>query len=229
MQGIILVDKPVDWTSFDVVNYIRRQVADIEGKKPKNVKVGHAGTLDPFATGLLIVLVGKEYTRQAGDFSKKDKTYELTAILGKTSSTGDPEGEIKDVSDIKPTLEEIKSTLANYRGEIMQKPPAFSAIKIDGQRAYKLARQGKTVEIEPRRVTIKRLELNEYNYPELKLTAEVSSGTYIRSLVEDIGSDLKVCAYTRELRRTSIDEYDLSGAVSVSDPNLLQKLNKNVA
>src|SRR5450432_1853417 len=99
MQGMLLVDKPAGWTSFDVVNYVRRIVATHEGKKPKNVKVGHSGTLDPFATGLLILLVGKEYTRRAGEFSKLDKTYEVTLRLGETSSTGDPEGEITAVSD----------------------------------------------------------------------------------------------------------------------------------
>src|SRR3954453_18805515 len=102
MQGILLVDKPAGWTSFDAVNYIRKIVAQAEGKKPKQVKVGHTGTLDPFATGLLIILVGKEYTRRAGEFSKLDKTYEVTMKLGLTSSTGDPEGEIKAVSDTAP-------------------------------------------------------------------------------------------------------------------------------
>src|SRR6201999_2027786 len=99
MQGMLLVDKPAGWTSFDVVNYVRRMVATAEGKKPKNVKVGHTGTLDPFATGLLILLIGKEYTRRAGEFSKLDKTYEVTMRLGQTSTTGDPEGEITPVSD----------------------------------------------------------------------------------------------------------------------------------
>ena len=229
MEGIILVDKPADWTSFDVVNYIRRQVAETVGKKPKNVKVGHAGTLDPFATGLLIVLVGKNYTRQAADFSKKDKTYELSAILGKKSTTGDPEGEISDFNNRVPTLEEINEILDKYRGEIMQTPPIYSAIKVDGQRAYKLARQGKEVEIEPRQVTIKRLELISYEYPKLSLLAEVSSGTYIRSLVEDIGQDLGVGAYTEQLRRTAIDRFEVKHAAMPKSETILNQLNKNIA
>jgi len=224
MQGILLIDKPADWTSFDVVNYIRRQVAEVEGKKPKNVKVGHAGTLDPFATGLLIILVGKEYTRRAAEFTKKDKTYELTAKLGKTSTTGDPEGEISDVSDDKPTLSEVNLVLDKYRGEIMQTPPIYSAIKVDGQRAYKLARQGKIVEIEPRPVTIKKLELLSYEYPTLSLLAEVSSGTYIRSLVEDIGRDLNTGAYTDQLRRTRIDQFNIEESYEPKAKELLDNI-----
>src|SRR5689334_21503286 len=103
MQGILLVDKPAGWTSFDVVNYVRKIVAGVEGKKPKNCKVGHSGTLDPFATGLLILLIGKEYTRRASEFSKLDKTYEMPMRLGQTSTTGDPEGTLTDVSELIPT------------------------------------------------------------------------------------------------------------------------------
>lgn len=205
MQGILLVDKPTDWTSFDVVNYVRRIVATAEGKKPKNCKVGHSGTLDPFATGLLILLIGKEYTRRASEFSKLDKIYEMTMILGQTSTTGDPEGEITAASDRIPTQSEIEQAIAQFRGDISQTPPAFSAIKVNGVRAYKLAREGKEVVIAARPVSIRRLELVSYSYPEVKLIADVSSGTYIRTLVEDIGTVLKVGAYTAQLRRTSID------------------------
>src|SRR5580698_3795878 len=102
MQGILLVDKPAGWTSFDVVNYVRKIVAQAEDKKPKNVKVGHTGTLDPFATGLLVLLIGKEYTRRAGELAKLDKTYELTMRLGESSTTGDPEGEVTPISDTAP-------------------------------------------------------------------------------------------------------------------------------
>jgi tRNA pseudouridine55 synthase len=141
MQGILLVDKPAGWTSFDVVNYVRKKVAQAEGKKPKNVKVGHTGTLDPFATGLLIVLIGKDYTKRAAEFSKLDKTYEVTMCLGKTSSTGDPEGEIIPVSGKKPTLEELQAAVVKFTDQIEQTPPIYSAVKVGGQRAYKLARQ----------------------------------------------------------------------------------------
>ncbi len=214
MQGILLVDKPAGWTSFDVVNYVRKQVAAAEVKKPKHVKVGHTGTLDPFATGLLILLIGKEYTRRAGEFSKLDKTYEVTMKLGETSTTGDPEGEITPVSDKIPTEADIQKAIKNFVGEIEQTPPAYSAIKIDGQRAYKLARAGKEVKIDPRKVTINRLELVSYDYPEAKLIADVSSGTYIRTLVEDLGKTLATGAYTTALRRTQIQEYSIAQAVS---------------
>lgn len=217
MQGLLLVDKPTDWTSFDVVNYVRRIVATTEGKKPKNCKVGHTGTLDPFATGLLVLLVGKEYTRRASELSKLDKTYEVTLELGKTSTTGDPEGEITTVSGTIPTREALEQALEPFRGPIMQTPPAYSAIKIDGQRAYKLAREGKAVKIEPRPVTINRLELIEYTYPTVKLVADVSSGTYIRTLVEDIGTLLQTGAYTTELRRTSVGDYQINNATKVQE------------
>ncbi|HMH31175.1 MAG TPA: tRNA pseudouridine(55) synthase TruB [Methylomirabilota bacterium] len=215
MQGVLLVDKPASWTSFDVVNYVRRIVANAEGKKPKNVKVGHTGTLDPFATGLLVLLIGKEYTRKAGELSKVDKTYQVTMKLGETSSTGDPEGQITAVSTTAPSLEAIQAAVEGLRGQIEQVPPACSAIKINGQRAYKLAREGKEVIIEPRKVTINRLEITDYTYPEIELIADVSSGTYIRTLVEDLGKALKTGAYTTSLRRTTVGNYEISNAVQI--------------
>jgi tRNA pseudouridine55 synthase len=215
MQGLLLVDKPADWTSFDAVNYVRRMVAAAEGKKPKHVKVGHTGTLDPFATGLLILLIGKEYTRRAGELSKLDKTYEVTMILGKTSSTGDPEGKIKAVSDTTPDLEALTGAVEGFRGVISQVPPAYSAIKVNGQRAYKLAREGKEVVIEPRQVTVNSLEIVSYDYPEVKLVTNVSSGTYIRVLVEDIGALLGTGAYTSALRRTTVGGFKIEDSVPV--------------
>jgi tRNA pseudouridine55 synthase len=212
MQGILLIDKPEGWTSFDAVNYIRKLVAQAEGKKPKQVKVGHTGTLDPFATGLLVLLVGKEYTRRAGEYSKMDKTYEVTVRLGATSSTGDPEGEITPISDAVPTREALQGVLERFTGTIEQVPPAYSAIKINGQRAYALARQGKTVAIEPRTVTINKLELLDYTYPHARLLTSVSSGTYIRSLAADIGDALGTGAYTEALRRTSVGTWEVGNA-----------------
>ncbi len=231
MQGLLLVDKPASWTSFDVVNYVRRIVAAAEGKKPKNVKVGHTGTLDPFATGLLVLLIGKEYTRRAGEFSKLDKTYEVTMKLGETSTTGDPEGEITPfatkngaVSDTTPDLEALQRSVEGFRGQIMQVPPAYSAIKVGGQRAYKLARAGKEVIIEARPTTIHRLAITDYTYPEAHLVARVSSGTYIRTLVEDIGKALGTGAYTTQLRRTTVGSYDIGQATEVKQPNLLDHI-----
>lgn len=217
LQGLLLVDKPAGWTSFDAVNYTRKIAAAAEGKRPKQIKVGHAGTLDPFATGLLVVLVGKAYTKRAAEFSKLDKTYEVVMHLGATSSTGDPEGDIAPVSDTVPTEEALLEALKRFTGPIRQVPPAFSAVKIGGQRAYKLARAGKKVEIEPRTVTINSLELLDYTYPVVKFVTDVSSGTYIRSLVEDIGQALGTGAYTQALRRTRIAGLSVEGALLPGD------------
>jgi tRNA pseudouridine55 synthase len=217
MQGVLLVDKPAEWTSFDVVNYVRKMVAQAEDKRPKQIKVGHTGTLDPFATGLLVLLIGKEYTKKAGEFAKQDKTYEVTMRLGQSSSTGDPEGEITQtaVSGTAPTEEALQQALQRFKGVIQQVPPAYSAVKVNGRRAYKLAREGKAVEIEPRQVTINRLELTDYHYPEAQLIADVSSGTYIRSLVADIGEAVGTSAYTTALRRTAAGDFSLQNAVSL--------------
>ena len=226
MQGILLVDKPAGWTSFDVVNYVRKIVAQAEGKRPKQLKVGHTGTLDPFATGLLVLLIGKDYTKRAAELSKLDKTYEVTMCLGQTSSTGDPEGKIVAASDNVPTEAELRATLKKFTGVLQQTPPAYSAIKVDGQRAYKLARAGKEVKIKPRQVTINKLELVGYNYPEVKFVTDVSSGTYIRTLVEDIGKASGTGAYTSALRRTKIASYDAKDAMepkSISINNIIER------
>lgn len=219
MQGLLLVDKPADWTSFDVVNYVRRIVATVEDKKPKNCKVGHTGTLDPFATGLLVLLVGKEYTRKAESLTKLDKTYEVTMKLGFSSSTGDPEGDITAVSGTAPTEEALAGAVERFRGPISQVPPAYSAIKVNGVRAYKLAREGREVAMEARTVTINSLEIVSYDYPLVRLVANVSSGTYIRTLVEDIALAAGTVAYTTELRRTTVGEYKIGDAVGVKALN----------
>jgi tRNA pseudouridine55 synthase len=215
VQGILLIDKPKGWTSFDVVNYVRKIVAQAEGKKPKNTKVGHTGTLDPQATGLLVLLVGKTYTRRAQELMKLDKTYEVTMRLGQTSTTGDTEGEITAVSDDKPTGGAIAAVLMTFTGNIMQTPPIFSAMKVNGQRAYKLAREGKQVTLEARPVTIYRNELGNYAYPLVTFTSEVGSGTYIRSLVEDLGRSLKTGAYMSDLRRTRVGEFLIENSLPV--------------
>lgn len=209
---IILADKPAGISSFGVVARIRRQLSEQAGKK---VKVGHTGTLDPFATGLMILLSGT-YTRRAGEFSKLDKVYEATITLGATSSTGDPEGEITahSVASI-PDEARVREVLCQFIGHITQTPPAFSAIKVNGQRAYKLARSGQAVDMPPRQVTIYAIELMEYHYPTVKIRSHVSSGTYIRTLAQDIGGALGTGAYTTELRRTKVGDYDVADAVSV--------------
>lgn len=211
-DGIILIDKPAGMSSFGVVARVRRQLSQHFGKK---MKVGHTGTLDPFATGLMILVVGAE-CKNAQKYSKLDKTYKATIVLGKTSSTGDPEGEITKVSNKKVTQAEIEHILPQFTGEITQTPPAFSAIKVGGRRAYKLAREGKKVDIPARKVTVYSLEMIDYEYPELKIRTNVSSGTYIRTLAEDIGKSLNVGAYCSELRRTTVGMYKLEDADSIS-------------
>lgn len=253
---ILLIDKPAGWTSFDVVAKIRGKIrADYtaKGEKPtkRQLKVGHAGTLDPFATGLLIILLG-DATKKASDFLKLDKTYEFTAKLGEVSTTGDPEGTIVSyvarskeqgasgssvIPDLirdpvnknersesasfqksktnNPTPDEIRQVLKSFIGEITQIPPAYSAIKIDGKRAYKLAREGKSFEIPSRKVTISKLQVISYEYPYLKCVCDVSSGTYIRTLVEDIGKSLNTGAYCTQLRRTRIADYHIEDAQTV--------------
>lgn len=224
VKGILLVDKPKTWTSFDVVNHVRKIVAKEEGKKPKNVKVGHTGTLDPLATGLLVLLIGKEYTKRAGEFSKLDKTYEVTIKLGETSTTGDEEGEKTVVSATIPDRKAVVEALGRFEGPIMQVPPAYSAMKINGQRAYKLARKGEKVELEARPVTIYSSELTDYSYPYVKFTSKVSSGTYIRSLAEDIGKELGVGAYMSDLRRTTVGQFSIKEARNHDDAELLRYL-----
>ncbi len=215
MQGLLLVDKPSEWTSFDVVNYIRTALARSAGVKPKSIKVGHIGTLDPLATGLLVILIGKDYTRRATELTKLDKVYEVTMHLGCVSSTGDDEGEKHFVSDRIPTKSEIRIVLSRFTGHLDQVPPAFSAIKVQGRRAYSLARAGQSVVLQSRPIMILQNVLKVYNYPLVHFVSTVSSGTYIRALVADIGKELKTGAYMSDLRRTKIGKYCVEDAVTV--------------
>ena len=225
MNGILLVDKPKGWTSFDVVNYVRGMVARIEGKKPRNVKVGHTGTLDPAATGLLVLCVGKA-TKQVPMLIKQDKTYEVELTLGKTSTTQDQEGEIIEVSTNQPLENEVHKVVASFVGTSQQVPPAFSALKIGGKRAYDLARAGKEVVLEPRTISIDWIHDISYAYPTVHFTARVGSGTYIRALARDIGEKLGCGAYMSELRRTEIGAENVVQAYAVSSltEELLQKI-----
>lgn len=210
-NDMVLIDKPAGITSFGVVARVRRRLSEQLGKK---AKVGHTGTLDPFATGLMIIVTGKE-CRNAMSYSKLDKEYEATIRLGQTSTTGDPEGEITDVSSAQPSRDAVEAALKQFTGEITQRPPIFSAIKINGRRAYDLARKGEAVEIPERQVTVYTLELLDYTYPNIRIRTHVSSGTYIRSLAEDIGKVLGTGAYCSELRRTKVGEWDIAGAVVI--------------
>ncbi|MBP5512234.1 tRNA pseudouridine(55) synthase TruB [Candidatus Saccharibacteria bacterium] len=212
-EEIILIDKPDNMSSFGVVARVRRKLRDRFNKK---VKVGHTGTLDPFATGLLIILAGRA-TKKSDEFLKKDKEYEATVYLGKTSTTGDIEGEITETSKKVPTRAEIEATCEKFVGEIEQTVPAYSAVKINGERAYKLARKGEEVEMPTRKVAIYSLDVISYNYPELKIRTHVSSGTYIRTLGEDIGKVLGTGAYLTALRRTKIADYKVEDAIKLDD------------
>ncbi len=218
VEGILLIDKPSGWTSHDVVAKTRR----ILGEKTHNkkIKVGHTGTLDPMATGLLILVIGG-YTKRAGEFSKLDKTYEAELTLGSVSDTGDGDGKISHVSDLKPSQKQIEEAINSFIGEIKQIPPAYSAIKVDGQRSYKAARAGKPIQLEPRVVNIYSIDDVTYEYPKLSFSVSVSSGTYVRSLASDIGAKLGSGAYLSSLRRIKVGEFD------VKDAKLLTKLTTN--
>lgn len=210
---IILIDKPAGVSSFGVVAKVRGHLRENFGHK---IKVGHTGTLDPFATGLLILLSGK-MTKKSNDFLKLDKVYDATLRLGYTSTTGDPEGELEKISDIIPDNSQIKNVINSFIGKIEQTPPKFSAIKINGQRAYKLARKGQDFEIPSREVTIYNIEILSYDYPELEIRCHVSSGTYIRTLAEDIGKKLGTGAYLTKLRRLQIGDFSITDATALDD------------
>ena len=262
---IILVDKPAGISSFGVVAKVR---GCLKAKFGKKVKVGHTGTLDPFATGLLIILTGK-MTKKSNDFLKLDKVYEATLKLGYTSTTGDPEGEIKkytsttnrsngviskhlrsanshfhnshervsgteipgrvrltccenddcELSTLRNDTHDlfvVETVIQNFIGNITQKVPKYSAVKINGQRAYKLARQNKDFETPTREIEIYNIEILDYHYPELKIRVHCSSGTYIRTLAEDIGKALSTGAYLTSLRRIKIADYDVKDALPLS-------------
>lgn len=210
---MILIDKPAGISSFGVVAKVRGYLRNECGHK---VKVGHTGTLDPFATGLLILLSGK-MTKKSNEFLKLDKEYIADLKLGFKSSTGDPEGKIEKVDDRVPDAKEIDDILQTFIGEIEQIPPKYSAIKINGQRAYKLARKGVDFEVPMRKIRIYNIEVLKYEYPRLAIRCQVSSGTYIRTLAEDIGLKLGVGAYLTALRRTKIGEYSVDKTRTLKD------------
>lgn len=205
---LLLVDKPAGITSHDVVNIIR--------KKFDTRRVGHGGTLDPFATGLLLIGIGRA-TKKLTDIVGLDKTYEAIANLGATSDTYDVTGEITPTPNSRlqiPNLKNIEDILKDFRGVIEQKVPAYSAKKVHGQKLYTLARQGVNVEHlrSTKKVDITELVVTDYNYPTLKFKVTCSSGTYIRSLAHDIGEALGCGAYLSELQRTRIGPYELKDA-----------------
>ena len=216
---ITSVVKPRGITSHDVVNEIRK----ITGER----RVGHGGTLDPFAEGVLVIAISRESTKKLGGILEgTDKEYLATIELGKTSSTGDPEGKIQETTRSsalrKITESDVENILNRFRGQVTQTPPVYSAVKIKGIPAYKRARAGEKITLKKRNIFVKELELIKFDPPLVKLRAVVSSGTYIRSLAEDIGKALGVGAYTKELIRTRV------GSFLLEDSKTLQELKKSL-
>lgn len=254
----LLINKPEGWTSFDAVAFVRNKIKREERdselvlgtpnaqeiakqtgyNKPKRIKVGHAGTLDPFATGLLIIGVGRDATRRLDEFKKLPKTYTATIKLGETSDTYDRTGNITvchpelvsgslgndgmpkqirhDTTRQNPSTKEIHEVLNTFKGKQLQIPPMFSAKKINGQRLYTLARKGIEIERKPNEIEIYEIKLLEYTWPILTIEVQCSAGTYIRTLAHDIGAKLGVGAYCQELVRTQIGTYLLTNATNIT-------------
>lgn len=215
---VILIDKPLTWTSFDVVKKIRNQI--------RIKKVGHAGTLDPLATGLLILCTGKK-TKSIEGFMGQVKEYTGTFTIGQTTPTYDLESETSEPVDIsKVTTEKLEVARQKFLGEIDQIPPMHSAIKVGGKRLYELARKGETVEVKSRRVTISEFELTEIDLPLISFRVVCTKGTYIRSLAHDFGEALGVGGHLSSLRRTKIGEFNVDDAYTLDDlVNLLADLS----
>jgi tRNA pseudouridine55 synthase len=216
-QGqVLLIDKPLDWTSFDVVRKLRGQV--------RTKKVGHAGTLDPLATGLLILCTGK-YTKRINEYMAQEKEYTGTITLGAVTPTYDLESRPEQEKACDHlTRELVEAAIAGcFLGEIWQTPPIHSAIKKDGIRVYELARQGKEVKLDPRRVTIKEFVITEFRLPEISFRVVCTTGTYIRSLANDLGAALGCGGYLSGLCRTRIGEYRVEQAMSMEAAELYIK------
>jgi tRNA pseudouridine55 synthase len=208
--GLLLVDKPIGPTSMDVCARIRARLR--RGGAPKRIKVGHAGTLDPMATGLLVVMVGKA-TRLCTLLMAGEKEYDATIDLAHRSTTDDAEGELTQVQVATvPTREVLLAALTKFVGTIQQAPPAFSAIKIDGARAYDLAREGQPVAIPPRAVVVHEIELLEYSWPSARVRIRCGKGTYIRSIARDLGAALGTGGMLTALRRTRVGEANVAHA-----------------
>jgi tRNA pseudouridine55 synthase len=210
---MLLVDKPLGWTSFDVVNKLRYTISRKAGK----IKIGHAGTLDPLATGLLIICTGK-MTKQIDSFQASDKTYEGTLKFGATTISYDSEfPEQNPIPTDALTQSLIEKAIEKFKGDISQKPPIFSAVKVDGTRLYEHARKDKEVELPLRYVTVNKFELKNFDNPNAAFEINCSKGTYIRSLVHDLGQCLEVGAYMTSLRRTKSGEYSIEDALPLSE------------
>lgn len=212
---VLLINKPLHWTSFDAVRKIRNLI--------RIKKVGHAGTLDPLATGLLIICTGR-FTKRINEYMAKEKEYTGSFTIGATTPTYDLESEPEHFKSYGHlTQEEIRAATGAFKGEIMQVPPAHSAIKVDGKRVYELARQGKEVKLEPRRVVISEFELTNIDLPVIQFRVVCSTGTYIRSLAHDFGQAIGCGAYLSSLCRTRIGEFRIEEAESIEEFEMKMK------
>ena len=213
MFGFLNVYKPAGPTSHDIVDQVRRRIGSAAKlKKLGRIKVGHAGTLDPFADGVLVICLGPA-TRLADYIQEQLKHYVASIVLGATSETDDTEGDILPTPGaVAPAIEGVRQVLTELTGTIEQVPPAHSAVRVSGRRAYKIARSGAQISLRSRPVTVHSLELLDYNYPQLKIAITCSGGTYIRSLARDIGRMLGCGAYCDTLTRTGVGEFDIANA-----------------
>lgn len=210
---VLLFDKPLHWTSFQVVNKVRWLIK--QKFELRKIKVGHAGTLDPLATGLVILCTGKA-TKTIESLMGQTKVYTGEFTLGATTPSYDMETEVNKTFEISHINNElIEQTLSQFQGEIMQRPPIFSALKKEGKRLYEFARKGEEVDIPKRKVQIDNFEITENNLPKIQFKVQCSKGTYIRSLAYDFGISLNSGAYLSELRRTQIGDYTVENALSI--------------
>lgn len=212
---ILLIDKPLEWTSFQVVNKLRWHIR--KHFNIKKIKVGHAGTLDPLATGLLIICTGKQ-TKNINEYQGQIKEYTGTVVIGATTPSYDLETEINETFPTEHITEELlHKTTERFIGKIQQKPPIFSAIKKDGKRLYELARKGETTEIKAREVEINEFEITKIDLPNVEFRIVCSKGTYIRSIANDYGEALNSGAHLSVLRRTKIGDFSVDNAQSVDE------------
>lgn len=214
-SGFLIINKPTGWTSHDVVAKLRGIT--------KIRKIGHCGTLDPLATGVLIVAIGRDATKKIDQFHQYQKTYIADLKFGLTTDTYDTEGEVTtefSANKLKPiSRHDLEKTLAQFIGQQEQLPPAFSAKKINGTPAYKLARAGKVVELKPTKIEIFKIKLINLNFPQAKIEVQCSTGTYIRSLIHDLGQKIKYGAIMTDLQRTSIGPYTIEKSIKLSELN----------
>ena len=221
---VLLFDKPVGWTSFDLVNKVRLMIRSELGIR--KIKTGHAGTLDPLATGLMIILTGKA-TKRTDEFKDLDKEYVAAIHLGKTTPSFDLETEVNGVYPTGHiTRELVEGRIKDFLGEVEQVPPLFSAKFIDGKRAYEFARKGHDRKLDPVKVTFREIELLDFNMPEIRLRVLCSKGTYIRSLARDLGEALGSGGYLSGLRRTAIGAFRIDGATDLEKFGFFLKLLK---